>query len=82
MIAEYAENNSCIKPVYNEKNLGLVGNYISAISHCSGKYIAMCDGDDLWNDKNNSGNDIASGIYIYIINCEGKTTKGKLAIER
>ena len=52
VIAEYAENNSCIKPVYNEKNLGLVGNYISAISHCSGKYIAMCDGDDLWNDKN------------------------------
>lgn len=51
VIAEYEENNSCIKPVYNEKNLGLVGNYISAISHCKGKFIAMCDGDDLWNDK-------------------------------
>lgn len=50
VIDEYASRYSCIKPVFNEKNLGLVGNYISAISHCSGKYIAMCDGDDLWND--------------------------------
>lgn len=52
VIAEYAKNNLCIKPVYNEKNLGLVGNYINAISYCKGKYIAMCDGDDLWNDEN------------------------------
>lgn len=52
VIAKYAEENPCVKPVYNEKNLGLVGNYINAISFCKGKYIAMCDGDDLWNDKN------------------------------
>jgi len=52
VIAKYADENPCIKPVYNEKNLGLVGNYINAISFCKGKYIAMCDGDDLWNDKN------------------------------
>lgn len=52
VIAKYADENPCIKPVYNEKNLGLVGNYINAISYCKGKYIAMCDGDDLWNDKN------------------------------
>lgn len=50
VMADYAERYSCIKPYYNEKNLGLVGNYINAISKCRGKYIAMCDGDDLWND--------------------------------
>lgn len=51
VIADYAKNYPCIKPIYNEKNLGLVGNYINAISFCKGKYIAMCDGDDIWNDK-------------------------------
>lgn len=51
VIADYAKNHPCIRPVYNEKNLGLVGNYIKAISQCKGRYIAMCDGDDIWNDK-------------------------------
>lgn len=51
VIADYAKNYTCIKPIYNEKNLGLVGNYINAISFCKGKYIAMCDGDDVWNDS-------------------------------
>lgn len=50
VIADYAEKHPCIKAFYNEKNLGLVGNYVGALSHCQGKYIAMCDGDDIWND--------------------------------
>jgi len=50
VISEYAGKYSSVKPFFNQKNLGLVGNYISAISHCSGKYIAMCDGDDIWNN--------------------------------
>ncbi|MBQ8958948.1 MAG: glycosyltransferase [Bacteroidales bacterium] len=50
VMEEYAANYPCIKPYCNEKNLGLVGNYINAISKCKGKYVAMCDGDDLWND--------------------------------
>lgn len=48
IIAHYAERYSNIKALYNEKNLGLVGNYISTIRHCTGRYIAMCDGDDVW----------------------------------
>ena len=40
-------------------------------------------GDFLWNAKNNSGNNIASGIYFYYIKTsDGKKVKGKLAIER
>ena len=35
-----------------------------------------------WDAKNNYGNNVASGIYIYIVDSNGKKTKGKLAIER
>ena len=51
VITRYAENHSCINPIFNRNNLGLVGNYINAVSYCKGKYLAMCDGDDIWNDK-------------------------------
>ena len=37
----------------------------------------------VWNVQNNSGNKIASGIYIYyIVSSDGTKYKGKLAIER
>ena len=32
VIADYAERHPCIKAFYNEKNLGLVGNYVGALS--------------------------------------------------
>lgn len=32
----------------NEKNLGLVGNWIQALKSCKGDYIALCEGDDFW----------------------------------
>lgn len=35
--------------VYSNKvNLGLQRNYFEAFSHCTGKYLAMCDADDWW----------------------------------
>ncbi len=37
-----------IKTLYNEKNLGLIGNYFNVIAHCAGKYIMECAGDDWW----------------------------------
>ncbi len=36
----------------------------------------------LWDGKNNSGNNVASGVYIYFIKSGGSTKKGKIAIER
>lgn len=36
----------------NEKNLGLQANFMKAYSLCNGEYIAMCDGDDYWFDRN------------------------------
>lgn len=32
------------------KNLGLIENFFEGLSHCKGKYIATCGGDDYWTD--------------------------------
>ncbi|MEE2771243.1 MAG: glycosyltransferase, partial [Bacteroidota bacterium] len=39
-----------IKLLLNENNLGLGKNYVRTYSECTGKYIAICDGDDYWID--------------------------------
>jgi glycosyltransferase involved in cell wall biosynthesis len=35
----------------NETNEGVSRNNINVLSHCSGKYVAMCEGDDYWLEK-------------------------------
>lgn len=47
-----AKYPNIIKPIYNEKNLGLTPNFIHTHNHCNGKYIALLDGDDYWTDDN------------------------------
>lgn len=37
-----------IKLLLNEQNIGMMPNFIKTLKACSGKYIAMCEGDDYW----------------------------------
>ena len=51
VLADYAGRYpDIIRPLYHERNLGLLGNYVSILRQCRGKYISGCGGDDFWND--------------------------------
>ncbi len=49
---EYAIVDHRIKILENNTNLGMMNNFINSLNACSGKYIAYCEGDDLWSDEN------------------------------
>ncbi len=38
--------------IKHKKNAGLQRNFMDAHQHCEGEYIAICDGDDYWINKN------------------------------
>ncbi len=49
IVLEYKEiypNN--IKLILQEKNIGMMQNFIDTLKACTGKYIAMLEGDDYW----------------------------------
>lgn len=52
IIREYENKHpEIIKVRYNIQNLGIIPNMIKTLEECNGKYIAMCEGDDFWNES-------------------------------
>lgn len=39
---------SWIKYIKHSNNMGMMPNFIFALKNCSGKYVALCEGDDYW----------------------------------
>ena len=42
---------SLVRVIYSYKNVGYNRNFSRVLSLCRGKYVATCDGDDIWIDK-------------------------------
>lgn len=53
IVMEHAElYPNIIRALLPEKNLGMSQNFLETLNACSGKYIALCEGDDYWTDPN------------------------------
>lgn len=47
---EYELKYSEINLLQSYTNLGMMPNFIRTLASCTGKYIALCEGDDYWTD--------------------------------
>lgn len=52
IIAEYQRRYPhIIKPLYRDRNLGGIRNFLDAANYVTAKYVAICEGDDYWTDE-------------------------------
>ncbi|MCK5655503.1 MAG: glycosyltransferase [Candidatus Aureabacteria bacterium] len=51
IVHTYAEKYPFLIRVFtSEKNVGVINNFTRTLKVCTGKYIALCEGDDYWSD--------------------------------
>lgn len=50
-IISKAPENITVKYTKHEKNLGMIPNFVWSLKQATGKYIALCEGDDYWTEE-------------------------------
>lgn len=86
-IKKYLKSNNYIKLIERGKNIGFMNNFIDTYKQCNGKYIAICEGDDYWSDKNklqmqvdfleNNKDYVLTHTNVFTLNNENKLTQLK-----
>ena len=91
-IQEIIKNNPQVTFKYfnHSKNKGMIDNFLFALAACSGKYIALCEGDDYWIDHHKLQKQVefleAHPNYemcftnIEVVNSFGEKVKEKLIV--
>lgn len=76
-----------VRVLLSETNAGAFRNYDRVLKQCRGKYIAFCEGDDYWHDRQKLEKQVShlegdSGVSLVHSDCDFLYSKSKRRISR